>query len=821
MVKSLGRWQVLGLLPVLMLLAAGKPAPAATFAVNSTADAVDTTPGNGVCADASGSCTLRAAIMEANAAAGADTITLSAGTYTLTIPGLGENAAATGDLDITGSLTINGTGSASTLIDGGGIDRLFDCRIGSTVQLNAITIRNGNPGAGPGDGGGGISNFAGTLTLNSSTVSSNTAGIGGGVANESGTITLNNSTVSVNSAADGGGIFNRGAMILNSSTVEYNQAVVGSGGGIANDGGTVTLRNSTISGNSAAMNGGGLSNNGTLLSLTNSTVSSNSASNGGGIVNTVNAQLKNTIVDNNAGGNCSGTIASADHNLSSDASCALAGPADLNGTNPLLGPLAYNGGPTRTHALLAGSPALDAVPVPACSASTDQRGVPRPQGAACDIGAYEERETSTPTRTFSGTPSATPTPTPPPPLTPTATVPCVPPPAGMVAWWPLDDVAGAPMVVDIGLPPANNGVPQPGSVVASPPGGPQAVPGNLTTSPPDGALYFYTPTVFAEVAPSADFDLANSTLTIDAWVVQGRSPVKLAASRDAVVVLPVVDKLDLSSNTGYAFYVRIESMCPNCSPPPTTPVASTTEIRLVFALGDGTGVVSYASAPVYTGTGTIFPFPTPASLLSPPSPGWMHVAVSVDRPQNAGAFYFNGSPLATSNFVPAAGVNNAAPVWIGGTRLYSTPTVSSFTEFTLNEIEIFNVAVPAAEIQAIGNASAGKCKPPVGVTPTPAPVACVGDCNGDGSVTVNELILMVNIALGILPPSACPAGDANHDGNVTITEIIAAVNNALNGCSCGVIGPRMCGGACPNASDVCQPLPDDSGCVCQAREPTS
>ena len=742
----------------------------------------------------------------------------------MSIPGVGENAAATGDLDITGGVTLNGAGAVATVIDGGGIDRVFDCRIGSTAQINAVTIRNGNPGVGAGDGGGGVSNFAGTLTLNSSTVSSNTAGIGGGVANESGTITLNNSTVSANSAGAGagGGIFNHGALTLNSSTVDHNQAGAGSGGGIVNDGGTVMLRNSTVSGNSAGVNGGGLSNTGTLLTLTNSTVSSNSAGTGGGIANTVNVQLKNTIVDNNAGGNCAGSIVSSGHNLSSDASCGFVGPGDLNGTNPLLGPLANNGGPTRTHALLPGSPALDAVPVADCSASTDQRGVSRPQGVACDTGAYEERETPTPTRTVPHTPSATPTPTPPPPLTPTPTVPCVPPPSGMVAWWPLDDVAGSSMVVDIGLPPANNGVPQPGPVVASPPGGPQAVPGNLTTSPADGALYFYTPTIFAEVPPSADFDLANSALTIDAWVVEGPFPVSLTASRNAVVVLPVVDKLDLSANTGFAFYVRIESLCPSCPPPPqpvTTPVASTTEIRLVFALGTATGVVSYTSAAVYTGTGTIFPFPTPPSLLSPPSPGWMHVAVSVDRSQNAGTFFFNGSPLATSNFIPAAGVNNASPVWIGGSRLYSTPTAPSFTEFTLNEIEIFNVAVPAAEIQAIGQASAGKCKPPAGVTPTPAPGACVGDCNGDGSVTVNELILMVNIALGILPPSACPAGDANHDGSVTITEIITAVNNALNGCACGFIGPRMCGGACPGATDVCQPRPDDSGCECRPGEP--
>lgn len=807
MMQPVRGWRWLELLLAVLLCGGAGSAEAATFSVNSTADTVDANPGNGVCADASGNCTLRAAVMEANALSGADVISLPAATYTLTIPGTGENAAATGDLDMTGTLTIQGAGTASTIIDGSGLDRVFEPRIGSTVQINAVTIRGGN--AGVGDSGGGVLNFAGTLTLSGVVVAGSTAGLGGGVANESGTVNLVRSTVGTNSAGGGGGLFNRGTMNVNGSTVSGNQAIAGSGGGGWNDGGVLTLTNSTVSGNSASADGGGLRNTGTSLMLVNSTVSDNSAPTGGGIANTVNTSLRNTIVANNTGGNCSGSFAPFfGNNLSSDATCALTGTGDMNGVNPLLGTLAQNGGPTETHALLTGSPAIDAVPVGVCAVNSDQRGVARPQGAACDIGAYEAPPAPTATPTL----VATPTPTPP----------CVPAPPNMVAWWPLDDPAGAATVVDIGLPPANDGVPQPGPVVGPPSGGPDTVPGNLSTSPPDGALYFYDPAMRAEVPPAADFDLAASDLTIDAWVLIGPPPgASLSAGRDSVVILPVVDKLDLAANTGHAFYVRIESICPGCPPPPqplTGPVASTTQIRLVLVLGDGSGLVSATSAPVYTGAGTVFPFPTPPTPLTPPSPGWMHAAVTVDRAQSVGMFYFMGAHVAASDFNPVVGVNNSVPLWLGASRLSS---MFAFTEFTLNEIEIFNRALSAAEIHDIESASAGKCKAPAGPTPTPTPPSgCAGDCNGDGVVTVNELILIINIALGNLPVSACLAADLDGDGVVTIAEATAAVQSALTGCPCGFIAPRMCGGVCPNLGDVCQPLPDDSGCVCQPREPT-
>jgi CSLREA domain-containing protein len=158
-------------------------APAASFTVNTTADTDDANPGNTVCADSSGKCSLRAAITEANALVGADTITLPAGTYTLTIGGTGENANATGDLDITGDLTINGSGPTNTTIDGGATDRVLHVHGGVTAELSGVTITNGRapdaPDGSDGSDGGGIAN-GGTLAFYNTTVASNTTGKGGG-----------------------------------------------------------------------------------------------------------------------------------------------------------------------------------------------------------------------------------------------------------------------------------------------------------------------------------------------------------------------------------------------------------------------------------------------------------------------------------------------------------------------------------------------------------------------------------------------------------------------------------------------------------------
>ena len=411
-------------------------ANAATFTVNSTVDSVDSNPGDGICNDGAGRCTLRAAIMEASALAGADTITLPTGAYTLTIPGRGENLSASGDLDITGTLTINGAGAASTIIDGGGIDRVLEVRPGATVLIQTVTVRNGN--ARPtGESGGGLYN-QGTLTVTNSTVTGNSSNSGGGIASENGTVSIVRSTISNNSSSYYGGIWNSGAFLtLTDSTVNGNITGSYRGGGIVNVAGHVTLTNSTVSGNTSSGEGaggiwswlggstltlinstvsgntgngysGGIRNSGGTLTVVNSTVSGNVDPNspGAGITNDSGGItiLKNTIIANNSGvtnisSDCSGVITSLNNNIASDNSCGLNGSGDRNGIDPLLGPLAANGGPTMTRALLAGSPALNAVPVTNCTTATgtplaiDQRGTVRPQGPACDIGAFEATNT--------------------------------------------------------------------------------------------------------------------------------------------------------------------------------------------------------------------------------------------------------------------------------------------------------------------------------------------------------------------------------------------------------------------------------------------
>jgi large repetitive protein len=251
------------------------------FTVNSTVDAPDATPGDGACETATGNniCTLRAAIMEANALAGANTIDLAAGvTYALTRSG-NDDSALDGDLDITGDLTINRVGASNAIIDANLTDRIFDIHSG-VITISGVTLTHGSAHE-----GGAIQNN-GTLTLNSSTITNNTAyTYGGGIYNY-GTLTLNNSLVSGNMdigpTANGGGIFNGNNLTVVNSTISGNTAG-GGGGGVANFG-TAIFTNSTISGNSGPY-GGGIRNN-HHLTLTQSTLSSNTATSlGGGFFN--------------------------------------------------------------------------------------------------------------------------------------------------------------------------------------------------------------------------------------------------------------------------------------------------------------------------------------------------------------------------------------------------------------------------------------------------------------------------------------------------------------------------------------------------------
>jgi CSLREA domain-containing protein len=438
-------------------------APAAlatTFQVNSTVDAVDAQPGDGKCATAAGQCTLRAAIQEANAHAGPDSIMLPAGTYTLSIAGPAEDAAATGDLDITDDLVLSGAGAAVTIVDGAQLDRVFHvdpAAKGVSAELRGITIRNGKtqpiPYVSPDGAGvllgvpytqggpypsgsltladcivrdnfssryaGGLANISGTMALVRTQVLANVAGFAGGIVNgDLGKLSLLDSTVADNEAVgDAGGIWsgffdtvNATSVSILSSTISGNKAGYGSGGGLFISRGTLAARNCTVSGNTAGgpgSYGGGvnISGQGTLVNCTiTGNVSSlpNSGGWGAGIAGGVGLTLENTLVAGNTTvglpADCSGTLTSGGHNLIGTLTgCALTGNTQGNivGKDPLLAPLADNGGPTLTHELLPGSPAIDAGdPAPpgsggtACPA-TDQRGFSRPRGGSCDIGAVE------------------------------------------------------------------------------------------------------------------------------------------------------------------------------------------------------------------------------------------------------------------------------------------------------------------------------------------------------------------------------------------------------------------------------------------------
>jgi CSLREA domain-containing protein len=399
---------------------------AASFTVNSIADQIDANPGDGVCDTGNGECTLRAAIQEANALPGDDTILLPEGTFTLSIAGAEEDAAATGDLDITGNLTINGTDAANTIIDGNALDRVIHISgSSSTVTITNLTIQNG---AAPGSGGG-IFN-SGTLTLSDSILRNNFANctasalyndgsfisnhtvisqnVGGGiyclgmaVLNiSSGIMTLNSTSVT-NNKPDGG-IYNYATLTLNNSTVSGNTGggVNDTPGGIYNWSGTTVLNNSTVSGNTTNSGGGIFTGGGGTLRLNNSTVIHNSASTGGGIYNHPSAPadviLRNTIVaDNIASENspdCSGSIGSEDYNLIGDTSSCdfAASTGDLTNIDAKLGSLI---GSPAYHPLLSTSPAIEAGNPAGCTdqdgnpLATDQRGAARV--GVCDIGSYE------------------------------------------------------------------------------------------------------------------------------------------------------------------------------------------------------------------------------------------------------------------------------------------------------------------------------------------------------------------------------------------------------------------------------------------------
>lgn len=240
----------------------------------------------------------------------------------------------------------------------------------------------------------------GALKLDSVTVANGTVvGSGGGLIN-SGTATISNSTFSENTATFGGGLLSTGTVTISSSTFSGNFAVNGGGGLRISD--TATINNSTFSGNSTNTAGGGIFNTGTIT-ISNTTFSGNSGGSAGGLANADMATISNSVLANSvSGADCDGSSnPTFTDSLIEDGSCSP-GAGNLTMMDPVLGPLADNGGPTQTHEPQAGSPLIDAVAssMGACAGSTtDQRGSPRPFDRVvgqmpetdCDIGAVENQ----------------------------------------------------------------------------------------------------------------------------------------------------------------------------------------------------------------------------------------------------------------------------------------------------------------------------------------------------------------------------------------------------------------------------------------------
>ena len=437
---------------VAALFATSASAQAATFTVDTNDDSIDAMPGDGLCADAEGHCSLRAAVIETNALEGADAIELPAGVFAFEIVGTDEDSAASGDLDLLGDVTLRGAGSDATIIDAAALDRVIHI-LGDAaprvVHIEHLTLRNGFLlGGGLESGGAGIRVASGVqLELDDVVVRDNrsTQSFGGVAIDSQGCITGthvrvldNRDTKNTGSAFavatvrnyEVDGNVDRGAcLVLEDSEISGNLADIA--GAIEADYAPTTLRRTLVSDNEARASGAMLFNiaadallenvtisgnrgnpgailndGGSHLTLVNSTVTGNGPASGvgatvGGIQDVHGGFgftfLANTILSGNGPGfiadDCERATSLGGNIVGDSARCQFdAGPSDQLDADPALGPLADNGGFTRTH--LPGRDSLDRGTPENCVA-TDQRGIERPLDgdadgvAVCDVGAVE------------------------------------------------------------------------------------------------------------------------------------------------------------------------------------------------------------------------------------------------------------------------------------------------------------------------------------------------------------------------------------------------------------------------------------------------
>ena len=373
----------------------------------------------------SGPGSLRQAILDGNDCAVSNTILFAPSAY-------GTITLTSGELVVSSDLNIYGPGATNVTVNGNYpnvTNRVFAIDGSLTVTIAGLTVSNGFDNSNLTPEGGGIFNPQGNLTVSNCTVVGNMIGSsapesdGGGIYDQ-GTLTLVNSLVIGNSFTGhgfGGGIYvdvSGNLTVLNSTICSNVAGSSGSGGGIHNNGGTVEILNSSVVGNHADFDGGGIGNDsGGSATVLNSTINGNSAELGGGIYNadafsgtTSTLTIGSTILENTAsigdpnietvGNGGTAITISLGYNMATDnGSGALTNSTDLTNTNAMLGPLADNGGPTYTCALLCGSPAIDAGTNFSGSA-TDQRGLPRTVVTSgivngsdgTDIGAVEAQQ---------------------------------------------------------------------------------------------------------------------------------------------------------------------------------------------------------------------------------------------------------------------------------------------------------------------------------------------------------------------------------------------------------------------------------------------
>jgi len=328
----------------------------------------------------------------------------------------GLSAASGGGISNAGILDLNNSvisGNITTSASNGGGGIYND----SVLTLDNVTIDNNNASAGVGGGiyNGGASS---TLDISSSTISNNSVlNNGGGLFINAGTVTITDTTISANKNSGaigiqlGGGIYNHGALNLQRSTISANEAYSGAGIYQSSAAGLLSIANSTISGNiSPETYSGSKATSGTgaglyiraATTLSNTTITGNRAniSGGGFYIDNASPTISNSIVAANQQGytgytpavslnNCAfagtGSLDSSGYNLADDSTCGLAAGGDDQAGGITLPALAFNGGPTQTHAIPAASPADG---TGQCTTGTDQRGVSRPV-PSCDKGAYE------------------------------------------------------------------------------------------------------------------------------------------------------------------------------------------------------------------------------------------------------------------------------------------------------------------------------------------------------------------------------------------------------------------------------------------------